>query len=87
MKLQEFWAVVWDRVLLVDFGDWEEGRREGGRLGRSVRQRGSEGRREGASGLRLLVLSGDLPVGTQGRATSVTLGCVFIWAQGSGGRL
>lgn len=69
MKLQEFWAVVWDRVPLVDFGDWEEGRREG------------------ASGLRLLVVSGDLPVGTQGRDTSVTLRCVFIWAQGSGGRL
>ena len=29
MKLQEGWTVVWERVPLADFGDWEEGRREG----------------------------------------------------------
>lgn len=37
-----------------------------------------EARREGAPGLRLMVWSGDLPVGTWGRETSVTLGYVFI---------
>lgn len=46
-----------------------------------------EERREGAPGLGPPLWSGDLPMGTRGRNTSVTLGCVFLWAQDSGGRL
>lgn len=57
----EVWTVVWDRVPLVDFGDWEEGRREG------------------APDLRLLVWSGDLPVGTRGRDNQCDSGmCIFL---------
>lgn len=46
-----------------------------------------EGRREGAPGLGPLLWSADLPTDTRGRDTTVTLGCVFLWAQGPGGRL